>query len=259
MFDSVCRNHNLKYFLGFGTLLGAVRHHGFVPWDDDIDIFMFRDDYEKFLKLSNEINSPYFLQTPYTDPGYYYTYAKIRNSNTTGLTTNFAYQNINWGMMLDIYPLDNNIIEDAQLRYDKVSKLAMDNSNYMRKSNPNPSEKDRERIAMYSGRDPIDNYEEIQQIATQFNSEETDYLSISVLTNYKLERNLFLRSSFSNAVLCEFEGYRFPIPGGFDHVLNVLYPNYLELPPIEQRGVWHDNVIFDPEKSYIEYKKKLSK
>ena len=69
-FDSVCRKHNLRYFLDSGSLLGAIRHGGFIPWDDDIDVTMPREDYEKFIRLNDEFKHPYFLQTPYSDPEY---------------------------------------------------------------------------------------------------------------------------------------------------------------------------------------------
>lgn len=252
-FDRVCRKHQLKYYLMFGSLLGAVRHGGFIPWDDDVDVGMLRDDYEKLLLLKKEFQKPYFLQTPYTDEGYFYSYAKIRNSNTTGLTTNFQYQRINWGMMLDIYPLDKFVWDGAEERYKAISELATDNSNYMRKSQPNPSQNEKERIASYSGRNPLDNYEEIQRISTQFNNTKSDLLSVSSLTLYSLERNVFQKKDFDGIEYHEFEGFQFPIPKGYDRILNTIYPNYMKLPPINQRGEWHGNVIFDPDKPYTDY------
>ena len=65
-FDNVCKKHDLKYFFVYGSLIGAVRHNGFIPWDDDLDVAMPREDYEKFIKLSDEFNEPYFLQIPQT-------------------------------------------------------------------------------------------------------------------------------------------------------------------------------------------------
>lgn len=254
-FDKVCKKHNLTYCLMYGTLLGAVRHNGFIPWDDDVDVCMPRDDYNKLMQLSSEFAAPYFLQTPYTDSGYFYSYIKIRNGNTTGITTNFQHQNINWGMMLDVYPLDNFVDEGAEERYKIVSELASDNSNYMRMSNPYPSEEDSKRIKLYSGRDPLENYEEIQKVASQFNDSVTELCSVSSLTLYSLKRNRYYKADFEHLVMHEFEGFMFPIPKGYDRILNTLYPNYMELPPIEQRGEWHSNVIFDPEKPYVEYLK----
>ena len=90
-FKRVCDKYGLKYYPCFGFLLGAVRHKGYIPWDDDLDVCMPRDDYERFLELRNEFSHPYFFQIPETDPGYFYGMAKIRNSNTTAMNQMFKY------------------------------------------------------------------------------------------------------------------------------------------------------------------------
>lgn len=77
--DEVCKKHNINYWLDSGTLLGAVRHQGFIPWDDDIDIGMLREDYEKFLKVAQkDLGDDYFLQTRSTDKNYPLVFAKVR-------------------------------------------------------------------------------------------------------------------------------------------------------------------------------------
>lgn len=82
-FDRICRKYELKYSLAFGALLGAIRHNGFIPWDDDLDVFMPRKDYELFINIAqSELDSPYFMQIPGKDHDYYYSFARIRNSNT---------------------------------------------------------------------------------------------------------------------------------------------------------------------------------
>ena len=82
----VCQKHDIKVFAFAGTLLGAVRHKGFIPWDDDVDVCMERKEYERFLEVCNdEFPHPYFLQTALTDKRHFCGYARLRNSNTTGI------------------------------------------------------------------------------------------------------------------------------------------------------------------------------
>lgn len=106
-FDKICRENDLEYSIFAGTLLGAIRHKGFIPWDDDIDIAMSRKDYNKLLQLSSDkIPVPYFLQTPTTDKGYHKGFARLRNSNTTEISYIDAVFECNHGAFIDIFPLD---------------------------------------------------------------------------------------------------------------------------------------------------------
>ena len=258
VFDSICKKHNLKYFLAYGSLLGAIRHKGFIPWDDDFDVFMLRRDYDKLLTLTDEFKEPYFLQTPDTDPGYFYTYAKIRNSRTSCITSQFQYQNINWGQNFDIFPLDNFLIEDGDTIHKQVAKLGTDLSNFMRSSNPNPkSEYERQRICAYSGREPKLTYEDIQSIATKYKDINTGYLSVMTTYLYGFQRGIFHASDFEQAIPCDFEGLKSYIPNGYDRILRTVYGDYMNFPPLENRGLHHDNIYYDPDRPYTEVLKDL--
>ncbi len=252
-FDQVCKKHNLRYYLFFGTLLGAVRHKGFIPWDDDIDVVMPRKDYMLLMKLAEEFCYPLFLQTPYTDPGYYYSYIKLRNSNTTAITEQFRGQKINWGIMLDIYPIDYVDGDNGFDWYREIAKFARDNSNFMRLSNPSPDTETKKRMKEYSGRNPIDNYEKIQEIASRYETSPTKHVSVAVLTLHDVSNNYFWAEDFDTTVMAEFENMSFPIPAGYDRVLKILFGEYMKLPPKEQRGLWHSNVIFNADISYKDY------
>ena len=106
-FIKVCSKNNLRYFLNGGTLLGAVRHGGFIPWDDDIDVMMPREDFEKLLEISQkEFTFPYFFQTPLSDHAYFRAHAQLRNSLTTGCTIEDSKRKINRGIFIDIFILD---------------------------------------------------------------------------------------------------------------------------------------------------------
>ncbi len=107
-FISVCEKYNLKYYMAGGSLLGAIRHSGFIPWDDDIDIDMPRDDYNKLLEIAKyEFTDPIFFQTTYTEQNYVRPHAQIRNSNTTAIVSHEKGLYFNQGIFIDIFPLDS--------------------------------------------------------------------------------------------------------------------------------------------------------
>ena len=115
--DKVCAKHDIKYFAISGTLIGAARHQGFIPWDDDIDVVMLRSEYDRFLSVgAAEFTYPYFLQTNTSDPGSFRGHAQLRNSETTGILKSemkggLPIYTFNQGVFLDVFPLDN--IPDA--------------------------------------------------------------------------------------------------------------------------------------------------
>lgn len=258
-FDEVCKKNGLTYFLEAGSLLGAVRHRGFIPWDDDVDVLMPRKDYQRFVELSHEFTAPYFLQTPYTDNGYFYSFAKIRNSNTTGLTQMFAYQGFNNGMWLSVFPLDNWDEVGGEERYATIKSLNMDNSTYMRISNPFLSEKDRERVKNYSGRNPFDTIKELDRIAQECNDHSTKYMTVGSSAVISYSRKLWYADDFSSALDWDFEDFKFPIPVGYERFLRIMYGDYMKLPPVEQRGLHHGNTIFNADIPYKEYMESYKK
>ena len=141
-FDEVCHRHNLKYFMAFGSLLGAIRHNGFIPWDDDIDVVMPRADYEMLKLLNREFEAPYFLQYPGEDGGYFFSFAKLRNSNTSGISWAFRDETFNQGMFLDIFPIDNCKLESADVNWKIINQLILQLSTNMRRSLKDPTPKD---------------------------------------------------------------------------------------------------------------------
>lgn len=253
--DSVCKKHNIKYFLGSGTLIGALRHGSFIPWDDDIDIMMFREDYEKFLTLNDEFTHPYFLQTPYTDKGFFWSNPAVRNSNTTAVSPCFAYQPMNQGAFVDVFVIDN-IVDgtDGKENFEKINNLTIDNSTYMRMSNPLLDENNLKRVEEYKlrMRDPFEVYEEIHSLAQKFNDSPSKFVTTYTSTCYGFERELYLKEDFSGTVPVEFMGYSFPMPIGHERILATTYNDYRQLPPIEERGK-HHNILFDMDTPYAEF------
>ncbi|SFT57264.1 lipopolysaccharide cholinephosphotransferase [Selenomonas sp. GACV-9] len=120
-FRSICKKHDLKWYAGYGTLLGAVRHKGFIPWDDDIDVLMMRPDYERFKAIAaQELSEPFFLQNSYTD-SFLMAFSKIRDSRTTGIEF-IDDPNMHQGIFLDIFPLDDVPDKQSQ-RLDSIKQI----------------------------------------------------------------------------------------------------------------------------------------
>lgn len=114
-FIRVCDKYGLKYYADGGTLLGALRHNGYIPWDDDIDLSMMREDYEKLCSVAvYEFKHPYFFQTSSTDPDSEFHHAKLRNSETSAVSEIDINRSYNQGIWIDIFPLDN-IPDDSEL------------------------------------------------------------------------------------------------------------------------------------------------
>jgi lipopolysaccharide cholinephosphotransferase len=107
--DKICRKHNIKYTIVAGTLLGAVRHRGFIPWDDDADVAMLREDYIKFRDVcETELDADkYFFQDHTTDKDYRWGYARIRRKNTKFIRKGQEHLKMRTGIFLDIFPSDN--------------------------------------------------------------------------------------------------------------------------------------------------------
>lgn len=255
-FDRICKKHNLKYFVMGGSLIGAIRHKGFIPWDDDIDVAMLREDYEKFLKVGvDELKDPYLLQIPCEDIDYYYSFAKIRNKNTSAISYTFMHAEFNQGIFMDIFPLDNCLIDTLEERFNRIKELTIENSTHMRMKNPNPSDEDKARIAKISGRTPQEIFDEIHKIATEYKDIETEYVNTAVFTAYKYDTLVYKKEWLDEVIYTDFEGFMIPIPKGYDGVLKVQYGDYMKLPPVEKRGVEHAGAVFDPDVPCEEMKK----
>jgi len=114
--DRICKEHNLRYYVGEGTLLGTIRHQGFIPWDDDIDICILRKDFERFREAcAKELDKKFFYQSHETEKEYYLWFDKIRYNNTIFKEVFLAKHNIHHGVYIDIFPMDN-VPDDYYLR-----------------------------------------------------------------------------------------------------------------------------------------------
>ena len=251
-FDKVCQKYHLRYFAYAGTLLGAVRHKGFIPWDDDLDVFMFRDDYEELMKHADEFQAPYLLQSPYTDKGCYWSFVKIRNSNTACVSDVFAFEDWNMGIFLDVFPVDESIRDTLPDKYEKIGALTSEIATYMRMSNPYLDEANKRRVEGFCGRDPLEMYEQVQQIAKEDAGDARCdcYAAVVFTGNYKILNKIILKPEVRETIYLDFEGLKIPTFAGYENYLMRLYGDYMQLPPPEKRGEWHGDITFDPDQSY---------
>lgn len=255
-FDVICKKYGLKYFLIGGSLLGAIRHGGFIPWDDDIDVGMFREDYDKFIELKEEFKAPYFLQTPHTDPEYAYSYAKLRNTNTTCVSKMFMYQDFNHGIFLDIFPFENWIEANGEELFNRIHQLAIENSTYMRLKNPHLDRLNKDRVQQWCGRNPIDVYDEMQSLASTYKNVKTEYVSKLVYT-YFYGQETYPRILFDKLENVSFEGFNIPIPSEYDKILTKFFGDYMSLPPVDKRDGGHGGAVFIPDLPYKDYLNKM--
>lgn len=251
----ICDENNIKYCLSGGSLLGAIRHKGFIPWDDDIDIAMKREDYNNFLKIaSKEIKAPLFLQYYESEKGYFYGHTQIRNSETTAVIDGDQYRPFNKGIFVDIFPLDNvpdNKLERKLFLFNlKLHKKLF--GLYYYQDSKNLCKRIIKRIIIKTYWKIFDYQKQInkfEQLVCKYNKFETKECGmISFLPNMFKYENEWLKENIKT----DFEYLKVSVPKMYDICLKAQYGNYMEIPEIKN-GSMHGKVFFDTEKSYKEY------
>lgn len=254
-FAEVCKKHGLKFWADGGTLLGAVRHNGFIPWDDDMDVIMPRVDYNKLMEIGpKEFSDPYFLQNPHTDPNYAYSFAKLRNSKTTVIPRVFQKAGFNHGIPIDIFPLDYVCLDTFEEDKRKITECIMRNSSFMKRNSVELlNERQLENFKKYKTDDPVKEYDTIHQIASNPAYKGSDFVANSAVTSLKSSAQIWRKSWFDITVYHQFECIEIPMPSDIGPRLEAQYGDYMKFPPVEQRGYWHADVFWDPDKPYKEY------
>ncbi len=221
-FRNFCAKHQLTWFLGEGTLLGAVRHRGFIPWDDDIDTFMPYEDYLKCIALMPRAGRFHILDWR-TERRYPFQFAKVVEEDTCQIhPIPFGYFTL--GCHIDIFPIAGFPVEEAEIlaKYERHKVL--------------DAQWDASLIEMnYLGDDTRDQRQAItdEKYIIPF------YEAEKVGTMQQIAGNAWAvdRGFFDERIMMPFEDDEFPVPGGYDVFLRARYGNYMELPPVEKRRI----------------------
>ena len=242
--DKICTKHNLKYFLDAGTLIGAVRHKGFIPWDDDVDIGMPREDYKKFLEIAQKEFPDYlFLQTFETDKYYdiYQVPSKVRDNRTLIFEENVPKnEKMNNGLFVDVFPFDSLPKSKSVYKMQrKISEFILRSYVRLRDKPEKFSFKNKITFTIYKIVTKIfttKNRLKFFNFLVNWNDEESPYITYGVDTAWS--EYVHKKEDYFDLIRLEFEGEKFYAPRNYDAILSKLYGDYMTLPKEEDR-VWH--------------------
>ena len=240
-FVKLCEDNGLRYYITYGTLIGAVRHKGFIPWDDDIDIAMPRADYEQLKKVAQVQldTSVYYLQTCDNLPGYVSDIIKLRKVDTLYHSRWIQQFHLpSYGIWIDIFPLDD-VPKQSSIpqRIIGFTLQRVIKRIFLYHNNPEGL-----KTTMIGGvllkllnLAPISFYRQLRQnLMRHYEHKPCDYYVIYPCV-YGYKKQTIKKSHYEPPVLLEFEGNRYRAPGDYDYILRRIYGDYMTLPPVENR------------------------
>ena len=252
-FDSVCRKYGLRYFLAYGTLLGAVRHKGFIPWDDDIDVFMFRDDYERLLEHGREIESEdWKLLSCESEPRFLFRWAKLCNKKTVVVPSRFT-NGFLYGASMDVFPLDTPSLSSDLKEAAEESALMLRKWRLRFASGAHQYAVGKGRGAKTFFRYAVGtvlfgsytrNNRRFGRLMGQMYDDSAVCVSSMSESYLTMEKYVFKREWFTGTENREqrtevFESRPFPVPLNCEKILETMYGDYMRLPPETERVSGH--------------------
>lgn len=250
-FDAVCKKHSIKYMLFSGTALGAVRHHGFIPWDDDLDVIMTRDEYEHFFELCASDFDPekYYVQKEFSEH-WPMPYSKLRLNHSACIEKYHPKdKEMHQGIYIDIFPLDN--LYDSPL-LQKIqfysSKIVISKSLFKRGYSTDSAAKKIFMLACVFL--PAGIFKKIVQ--NRKNSDSPLVHSFFGASKH-FSKSIYKREWFTTPIDVEFEGRKYPVSAYFDELLSTLYGDYMRIPPESERECKQHAVIVEKDRDYSEF------
>ena len=243
----ICDANDITYFLAYGSLIGAVRHHGFIPWDDDVDVCMKYPDYVRFKEVcKTQLGSEFFLQTDETDPNAGFSCYKLRLNNTTLLGDYLADRDMHHEINIDICPIyniPNNVIQwKLQLCASAVYMLfeagqLSENHGGIIAARSRLLLKIFKKFTRYYIENKYHDY-----FMAKFENRQTKYKAM-LFSNLYVCRHLYPSETFSKLIAMQFEGENFSVPSGYDTYFTMFYGDYMKMPPMEEQGAKIDHIV----------------